>query len=115
MAEDALIQSRRLLSGQGSVTESERARVDKVALDARKSKDALKELIGIRNGLALRQKMLEIERLRLEDAGFNARDTKKELRKWLVANPATAFMPAVGPGAKIDAAAVRKANGIISR
>lgn len=115
MAEDALMESRRLLSGQGSVTESERARVDKVALDARKNKDSLRELIGIRNGLALRQKSLEIERLRLEDAGITPRQIKKELRKWLAANPASAFMPAVGPRAGINLETVRKANSIIAR
>lgn len=115
MAEDALLESRRLLSGQGSVTESERARVDKVALDARKNKDSLRELIGIRNGLATRAKMMEIERLRMEDAGLTPRAIKKELRKWIVANPASAFMPAVGPGAKIDVEGVRRANSIIAR
>lgn len=115
MAEDALMESRRLLSGQGSVTESERARVDKVALDARKNKESLRELIGIRNGLATRQKALEIERLKLEDAGLSPRKIRKELRKWLVANPASAFMPAVGPSAAIDASTVRKANSVIGK
>lgn len=116
MAEDALIESRRLLSGQGSVTESERARVDKVALDARKNKASLKELIGIRNGLATRSRMLEIERLRLEDAGVGPREAKKMLRKWLVDNPAGSFMPAVGTnGAPISQEQVRKANSILTK
>lgn len=94
LAEDALLETRRLLSGQGAVTEAERARIDKLALSANRSPEALLELLGLRDAAVERSLAAEDRRLELIEQGVRPRDAQKIMRRWMRDNPLSAFIPA---------------------
>ena len=98
LAEDALLETRRLLSGQGSVTEAERGRIDKLALSAGRSRAALLELLGFRDAALTRSLEAENRRIELIEQGVKPRDAAKVMRRWMRDNPVSAFIPAGGEG-----------------
>lgn len=98
LAEDALLETRRLLSGQGAVTEAERARIDKLALSAGRSRPALLELLGFRDAALARSIEAENRRIGLIEQGVKPRDAAKVMRRWMRDNPVSAFVPAEGFG-----------------
>jgi hypothetical protein len=108
LAEDGLIETRTLLKGQGAVSNAERDRIDRVALNAKKDKNSLKELLRLRKAAAQRALAAQEVRVELETAGLGARDIKKKLNSWYKDNPFSAFIPASG----FD---FSEANSIIAR
>lgn len=95
-AEDALQQTRNFLQGQGAVSNAERERVDKAALNASKDKNSLRELLGYRKAAATRALAAQEYRMTLEDEGKGPVDIKRSLSKWYKQNPYSAFIPAGG-------------------
>ena len=96
LSEDALLQTRNFLQGQGAVSDAERARIDKAALNSKKDKNALRELLGYRKAAAVRALAAQELRITLEDSGMGGTKIVRELNKWYRDNPFSAFVPAGG-------------------
>lgn len=96
LAEDGLIETRTLLKGQGAVSNAERDRIDRVALNAKKDKESLKELLRLRKAAAQRALAAQEVRVELEGQNLGAREIKKRLNSWYRDNPYSAFIPASG-------------------
>lgn len=96
LSEDALLQTRNFLQGQGAVSDAERARIDKAALNSKKDKNALRELLGYRKAAAIRALAAQELRITLEDSGMGGTKIVRELNKWYRDNPFSAFVPAGG-------------------
>ena len=96
LSEDALLQTRNFLQGQGAVSDAERARIDKAALNSKKDKNALRELLGYRKAAAVRALAAQELRITLEDSGMGSTKIVRELNKWYRDNPFSAFIPVGG-------------------
>jgi len=89
---DALRQTRLLMSKQGSITEGERARVDKTSMGIGKEKGTLNKLLDLREALTNRSIGAELERQRLYDEGKSVSDTAEGVRRWYQKNSITSIL-----------------------
>ena len=96
LAIDALLMTQELLSGQGSVSNEERKRVDTVALNIEKDPTAIYELIKIKKAASNRAIAAEDYRMSLEDKmdpedPRSLIDINKKMNKWWKDNTLTSF------------------------
>lgn len=92
ISEDPLRQTQQFLKGQGQVSNAERDRIDRLALNANKDKKALLELLDYRDALAARARGAEQERQRLFDSGKKAGEIAEGIRRWYSKNTVTKIL-----------------------
>ena len=96
LALDALQKTKQLLDGQGSVSNAERERVDKISLDIEKDPSAIFELIKIHAAATQRAIAAEEHRSMLydktkRDDPYRLIDINESMKKWYQKNTVTDF------------------------
>jgi len=95
LAQDALQKAQQFYQGQGAVSEAERRRIDKLAMDAKKQPAALLELLKTTRALYERQIAADSHRMALEDQFGDAPRARlsvaKGLDRWYSQNPLSKF------------------------
>ena len=90
VAKDALTKTKQYMSGQGSVSNAERERVDRVAQNANMQGDALLELVRIQRSVYNRQIAADEHRMALEDKyekdPLRTLKINKEMDRWWAKN-----------------------------
>lgn len=92
LAQNALQNARIMLSGQGPVSEGERARVDQMSANVNKSEAANLRIINYAQALGQRQLELEARRQELVDQNLSTKQVAEKLRRWQAANPVQGFV-----------------------
>lgn len=87
LSRDALDKARELYKGQGSVSEPERKRLDKIATDIGKTKEANLFAFDVAEELTTQAKDMEMLRRKLYDAGKTPKEIAEQVRRYKVDNP----------------------------
>ena len=103
IARDAFQNVLSWMKGGGSVSNAERDAVLKASQSIGKTKGANLALINMIEGVYAKAEAAEKLRQDLEDQGKSEREIASNVRKWVLANPLEAFIPAAeAPAASPD-------------